>query len=47
MNDIYEALSAGEEVEFMIRYWSFRDQYLYDFYEVVYQPDDVELLNAM
>ena len=47
IDDIYEALSKGEEVKFMLRYWSSRDQYLYDFYEVVYEPDEVELINAM
>jgi len=47
IKDIYEALSKGEEVKFMLRYWSSRDQYLYDFYEVVYEPDQVELMNAM
>ena len=40
-------LSADEDAKFMLRYWSSRDQYLYDFYEVVYGPDEVELMNAM
>ena len=47
INDIYDALDKGEEVKFMLRSWSSRDQYLYDFYEVVYEPDEVELMNAM
>ena len=47
IKDVYDALSKSEEVKFMLRYWSSRDQYLYDFYEVVYEPDEVELMNAM
>ena len=47
INDIYDALSKDEEVKFMLRSWSSRDQYLYDFYEVTYEPAEVELINAM
>lgn len=43
---IYKTLSSGEEAKFMLRYWS-NDQYLHNFYEVVFEPDEVELMNAM
>ena len=43
---IYKTLSSSEEAKFMLRYWS-NDQYLHNFYEVVFEPDEVELMNAM
>ena len=46
VEEIYKALSTGKEAKFMLRYWS-NDQYLHNFYEVVFEPDEVELMNAM
>ena len=43
---IYKTLSSGEEAKFMLRYW-LNDQYLHNFYEVVFEPNEVELMNAM
>ncbi|ADE38427.1 S1C family serine protease [Candidatus Puniceispirillum marinum] len=47
ISEIYKSLNVDKEVKLMLRTWSSRDQYLYDFYEVVYKPDEIELKNAM
>jgi serine protease Do len=46
VEEIHKALSSGKEAKFMLRYWS-NDQYLHNFYEVVFEPNEVELKNAM
>ena len=47
INEIYEALDTNDEVNLMLRAWSSRNRYLYDFYQVVYTPNEVKLRNAL
>ena len=47
INEIYEALDTNDEVNLMLRAWSSRNRYLYDFYQVVYTPNEVKLRNAI
>ena len=47
INEIYEVLDTNDEVNLMLRAWSSRNRYLYDFYQVVYTPNEVKLRNAL
>jgi serine protease Do len=44
---LQKLLNKEEAVNIVFRVWSSRDQYLYDFFEVEYESDEVTLMNAM
>ena len=44
---LQKLLNKDEPVNIVFRVWSNRDQYLYDFFEVEYERDEVTLMNAM
>jgi len=44
---LQKLLNKDAPVNIVFRVWSSRDQYLYDFFEVEYESDEVTLMNAM
>ena len=47
LRHLQKLLNKDEPVNIVFRVWSNRDQYLYDFFEVEYERDEVTLMNAM